>query len=336
MSRKLTHALLDAKTVLAHFRKAIRTNYASLPKSQVLDMNSEVKDMFRTQSTRMAEWIDHYRNKRTDVDPIPELDMLQKKIGEYIHKIGGLSLGGETEIETSSPEYWERFYMYIYKKYLNQKYEPSGKKRLTEFLDTDEELDRDWYCDYDDTRVHLPKRIFTMSPQEKRDYRVLVIGNGISKLPLELHETESLTNITSTDCSPTVVKMMRQCIEEQLDIEEKDQNINTVQYLLLDVRDMTSELPLNYFDLILDKGTIDSLWLGDIYEGEESEYGYESVEQIQKNISMLLREGGKFVVFSQYELAQENAFNRSKDESTHLDVEISGDEDMNVFVLTKS
>jgi hypothetical protein len=335
MSRKLTHELLDQKRVISLFRQAIRTNYVSLPRSQVKDMNDEVKTMFREQGTRMAEWINHYMHNRTHQNPIQELDMLSSKIAEYIKKIGGLSLGGEFEIETSSPEYWEKFYLSIYKRYLQQKHEKGGIRSLNEFLDQDPELERDWYCDYDSTRPHLPAHIIRMKPQDKANVRVLVLGNGISKLPLELYESEMLRNITCVDCSSTVVKMMRQCFEEQLSVEEADQNINTVQYLEMDVRDMISHLPNNYFDLVLDKGAIDSLWLGDIYEGEDSKYGDKSVLDIQRNVAKLMRKGGKFIVFSQYELVEDNAFNRDEDTTNHLDVEMVASEEMNVFILTK-
>lgn len=109
------------------------------------------------------------------------------------------------------------------------------------------------------------------------DHNILVLGCGNSRLSEELFD-EGYTNITNIDISMVVIEAMQQ----------KYQDKPTMTYQQMDCRQM--EFPAGKFNVVIDKGTLDSVLCG---EGSTR-----NMQKTLTEISRVLQPNGVFVCIS--------------------------------------
>ncbi|CUE91335.1 methyltransferase, putative [Bodo saltans] len=109
----------------------------------------------------------------------------------------------------------------------------------------------------------------------KPDYKILVIGCGNSRLSPQLYES-GYQNVVNIDISEVVVNQMRARYKE----------LDRMEWLKMDV--MKLEFPDNHFDLVIDKGTVDSLLCGG--------NSFHNVYMMNKNVSRVMKRGARYVV----------------------------------------
>lgn len=140
----------------------------------------------------------------------------------------------------------------------------------------------DWFVTYDNLQTILRPLL-----QPAEQIRVLVVGCGNSRLSANLYEHLNIKKITNVDVSPTVISQMQRRYSE----------MNEMQWICVDVlttpieKLMLELCPNDYlYDFIVDKGLVDSI-LG----GSNS---FHNLYTFNKNMSRLLKRGGRFVVVS--------------------------------------
>ena len=128
----------------------------------------------------------------------------------------------------------------------------------------------DWYMQWPAFRHHVVGLISEKS-------KILIIGNGNSRLPMQLYE-DGFGDITVIDTCEMVVAQMT----EQL-AECEGVNVHTMDCSRLDFASMT-------FDCVLDKATLDSMLCG--YDS------FQVVQNTNREICRVLKPGGIFVCVS--------------------------------------
>ncbi|XP_028416552.1 EEF1A lysine methyltransferase 4-like [Dendronephthya gigantea] len=134
------------------------------------------------------------------------------------------------------------------------------------------------YCDF---------RHLTIQHVRKCD-RILMLGCGNSRLSEEMYN-DGYTNIVNIDYSPVVIEKMRQ----------KHQELIGMEYLQMDITKMTFDK--NSFDVIIEKGTLDTLLVDEKNLWNPSEHSRKFMHTVLLQISQILKIGGRFisVAFSQ-------------------------------------
>lgn len=125
----------------------------------------------------------------------------------------------------------------------------------------------DWFVSYDALKD-------LVQPLLKPEHRVLVVGCGNSRLSPMLYES-GICNVTNIDISEVVISQMRARYRE----------MDRMEWLRMDV--MKLDFPESSFDVVIDKGTIDSLLCGS--------NSFHNVYQMHKQISRVLKKGGKYI-----------------------------------------
>lgn len=128
----------------------------------------------------------------------------------------------------------------------------------------------DWYQRWDGLKDVLTD---VLAPEAN----VLVIGCGNSRLSEELYD-EGYTNITNVDISQVVINAMT----------AKYADRSTMKYLQMDCK--TLDFPADKFNVVLDKGTLDSILCG---EGSTH-----NIHTCLSEISRVLTANGVFVCVS--------------------------------------
>jgi len=128
----------------------------------------------------------------------------------------------------------------------------------------------DWYVSFEPLKELL-------LPFLNPNSRILVIGCGNSRLSAQLYEA-GFQNIVNIDISEVVINQMKARFKE----------MPKMQWLRMDVTKL--ELPDASFDLVVDKGTMDSILCG--------ANSFHNVHQMNKNISRVMKRGAHFVVVS--------------------------------------
>eukprot|EP00475_Leptophrys_vorax_P013634 TRINITY_DN19_c1_g1_i1.p1 TRINITY_DN19_c1_g1~~TRINITY_DN19_c1_g1_i1.p1 ORF type:complete len:271 (-),score=70.32 TRINITY_DN19_c1_g1_i1:81-893(-) len=151
----------------------------------------------------------------------------------------------------------------------------------------------DWYFKYKKLRKFFtkhfvepradqlnPSSLYSGDPYSKAQLdqsRTLVVGCGNSNLSVDLYN-DGYRNIYSVDYSPVVIELMR----------KKHHLHPELQYLVQDVRSL--EFADEYFDLVVDKGTLDSILCGD--------QSIENCHSALTEFSRVLKSAGKFLVIT--------------------------------------
>ena len=110
----------------------------------------------------------------------------------------------------------------------------------------------EWCKSYDDFK-HL------MSKHVRKNDRILMLGCGTSKLSEEMYH-DGYTSIINIDYSQVVIQKMKQ----------KHQHLVGMQYLVMDITNMTFDK--NSFDVIIEKGTLDTLLVDEKHLWDPSEH----------------------------------------------------------------
>ena len=108
----------------------------------------------------------------------------------------------------------------------------------------------------------------------KPEHKILVIGCGNSRVSPQLYDA-GFHNIVNVDISEVVVNQMRARYKE----------MDRMEWLRMDV--LKLEFPDSTFDVVIDKGTIDSLLCGS--------NSFHNVYQMNKQVSRVMKKGGKYV-----------------------------------------
>ena len=111
-----------------------------------------------------------------------------------------------------------------------------------------------------------------------QDAEIMIIGSGLSDLGAYLYE-QGFQCITNIDVSSVAIKFMSQ----------KHQKLDEMEYAQMDITDLEIPTQAGSFQLVLDKGTLDSLTCC------ESD---KKIEMMLANIYKMLASGGHFICVS--------------------------------------
>ena len=109
----------------------------------------------------------------------------------------------------------------------------------------------------------------------RHDHKILVVGSGNSRLSPQLYEN-GYHSITNIDISEVVIHQMKTRYKE----------LDRMEWLKMDA--MKMEFPDSTFDVVIDKGTVDSLLCGN--------NSFHNVYQMNKNVARVLKRGGRYIV----------------------------------------
>ena len=130
----------------------------------------------------------------------------------------------------------------------------------------------DWLENYQTLKeIILPLNI------SKEAGEILNLGCGNSEFSENMYD-DGFHNIKNIDICQSVIKLM----------SERSKNRPEMKYEVMDVRDIKYES--NYFDLVIDKSTIDTLLCGDD--------AFISVAKMIKEVQRVLKVGGYYMIIS--------------------------------------
>jgi ubiquinone/menaquinone biosynthesis C-methylase UbiE len=118
----------------------------------------------------------------------------------------------------------------------------------------------DWYQRYSALKNYLSPTLVKF-PQAK----ILIIGCGNSRLSEELY-MEGYKNIMNIDYSETCIRQM----------EERYSDYPEMKFMSMDCRDLSFQN--STFDIVIDKGTLDSILCGD----DSSENAHKALQEIHR------------------------------------------------------
>jgi ubiquinone/menaquinone biosynthesis C-methylase UbiE len=130
----------------------------------------------------------------------------------------------------------------------------------------------------------FPLVVFVLSGSARRnvllpcaqpEHKIFVVGCGNSRLSPQLYGS-GFQNIVNVDISEVVIHQMRQRYKE----------LDRMEWLRMDA--MKLEFPDNTFDLVIDKGTVDSLLCGG--------NSFHNVYAMNKSVSRVMKRGARYVV----------------------------------------
>ena len=105
-----------------------------------------------------------------------------------------------------------------------------------------------------------------------------MLGCGNSELSEKIYEEMNIKNISNIDISTNVIKFMK----------ERNRDKPEMSWEVMDARDL--KYPSNYFDLVIDKGTFDSIMCGDKSSLEAA--------LLTKEVQRVLKTGGVYLLIS--------------------------------------
>ena len=111
----------------------------------------------------------------------------------------------------------------------------------------------------------------------KPDSKILVVGCGNAELSENMYD-DGFHNISNIDISSVVIKQM----------SERNKDRTEMKYEVMDCTNM--KFPDNYFDIAIDKSTIDALLCGD--------NAYLMVAKLTKEVQRVLKTDGVYVAIS--------------------------------------
>lgn len=178
----------------------------------------------------------------------------------------------------------------------------------------------DWYCSFDALKdVLLP--YCTAKP----DCKVLVVGCGNSRLSPQLYDS-GVHQIINVDISEVVIGQMRARYRE----------MDKMVWARMDVTRL--EFPDASFDVVISKGLIDAMLCGS--------NSFHNVYQMNKQISRVLKRGGKYICVSY--ASPDTRADHFRRKRLHFDLEhrtvdkpvfssdVSPTSNYHVYIMTKS
>eukprot|EP00475_Leptophrys_vorax_P044228 TRINITY_DN8779_c0_g1_i1.p1 TRINITY_DN8779_c0_g1~~TRINITY_DN8779_c0_g1_i1.p1 ORF type:complete len:247 (-),score=45.02 TRINITY_DN8779_c0_g1_i1:676-1416(-) len=143
------------------------------------------------------------------------------------------------------------------------------------------EVSYDWFFPYKNMKSGIYKALFPELQQEaeptqeaKQATRVLIVGCGNSELSVDMFN-DGFTNVLSVDYSTVLLEHMRSKYPH-------------LQWEFQDVRELS--LPDNSFDLVIDKGTLDSILCGT--------NSIENASKMLGHLQRVLKPGGVFLEYT--------------------------------------
>lgn len=167
-------------------------------------------------------------------------------------------------IQNGTPSGTEKYWEEYYKK---------GKK---------DSIVKEWYCNFKIMKNFLPEKEFG---------KILILGNGISSLFKDILKDKEFKNsfVTSLDISQSSCKICEELAKEKLSkLQQKRLKIECI--------DATKMTYTSEYNLILDKGFIDSFWKS------SNELDYEKMKIIERKVYESLVPNGIWLIFSLYDL----------------------------------
>jgi len=128
----------------------------------------------------------------------------------------------------------------------------------------------DWYVSYEPLKDII-------APLMNNDSKVLVAGCGNSRFSAQLYDS-GIHDITNVDISDVVINQMK----------NRYKDMDKMSWLAMNGIEM--DFPDNNFDVVVCKATIDALLCG----GNSFHQAY----QLNKQISRVMKKGGKYIVVS--------------------------------------
>ncbi|KAF0983487.1 hypothetical protein FDP41_010552 [Naegleria fowleri] len=311
------------------YRMIYKFHQTCYPPSQRKETNNMMREIFK-------DYIARYNSKSTTLEEKALiLEDAKESVVSYMENLKKMTNNGDEQIELHSPQFWENLYSKLYTEYLEQK-KSNQQLKISDFIENDKYLNRDWYGPFSVVKPHLQPLLETL----RKDSQILILGNGISRLPLEIYRM-GFTNIVCTDISELVCDMMRQYSREVL-----GEN-NSIQFEVLDIKNMES-LQENSCDLVIDKAVLDSLYMEEdetaYFEGQLDK-GIQNVKIVQQQVLRVLKPTCKWIVFSQYdfslepeteeEQSQELLLAFDANQCKSIDVSVDSEAGMYIYTLSK-
>lgn len=269
------------KQILILYRKILRLHNSAIPKEQLRDANFGIKSLFREQALRISVLhSDFARSEQTKI--------LFENAQQYLLRVSSLSQHGKLPLQISSPAFWDQYYAKVGDDLLRKcETESNNQSSLDKQLISDETVNREWYCSYSVLKPYVP--FANMSVDKKCTVVVLILGNGLSDLPFDLLE-DGFRNITVVDVSAHANEIMELRFVERFGVRASSCN---VQFVTLDAQLLDQMWKNESFDLVIDKGMLDALYL-------DSDSGSTKVINMQRQISKLLKPNGTWFLVSAY------------------------------------
>ena len=133
-------------------------------------------------------------------------------------------------------------------------------KKANQFWDSyhcDESVTTEWLADWKEIRSFVIGQLTKIMNQHKdtiqmnkSQLRILILGNGLSEIPIHLH-SEGFTNITVTDVSSTAIDSMKQ--------KYPLSRYPSIKWMIADCTKLNEHFNGNTFDVIFEKGVSDTL-----------------------------------------------------------------------------
>jgi len=129
----------------------------------------------------------------------------------------------------------------------------------------------DWFAGYEKIKS------IVIEPFIKKEDRILITGCGNSTLGEQLYQ-DGYKNIVNVDFSEAVIDLMR-----------KRNSTNSMEWKVVDISDMNS-FDDESFDVILDKGTFDSVMCGQLW--------YKLVPKVLREMFRVIKKQGTWIMIS--------------------------------------
>lgn len=135
----------------------------------------------------------------------------------------------------------------------------------------------DWFIGYEELKDLITKYVPV-------NHSVLNLGCGNSRLPLEMQKN-GYQKIVNVDNSSVVIDNMK----------EMCRGIYGLHWLVCDVKDLNKLFLSNSYDVVIEKGTFDTLLVGETNQWCYSPEAEDMIGGILEAISQILRPGGSFI-----------------------------------------
>lgn len=157
---------------------------------------------------------------------------------------------------------------------------------------------KEWYCDYEDLKICFPESL------EKKS-KILILGNGLSTIGLQLAQ-DGYQDITCIDISKAACEIMSKYTTQVLGKTDK------LQFLEMDAKDLKFEQ--ESFDFVFDKGLVDAFWKTEFNDQFSQTMDIEQIKKIEQEIYRVLRKGSFWMIFSAYDLVEEEVLDERSEE----------------------
>lgn len=162
---------------------------------------------------------------------------------------------------------------------------PRGTEEYWEsyYKNSNDKIVKEWYCNFNIMKNFLPELKFE---------KILILGNGVSSLFMDILKDKEFKNslVTSVDISQSSCIFIENLAKEKL----KESQRKRLRIECLDVTKMTYN---SEFNLILDKGFIDSFWKS------SNQIDFENMKIIESKVHNSLEKEGIWLIFSLYDLS---------------------------------